>query len=111
MKPHRSKEAKAMVERKKPGHVGSIAHVDHGKTALTATVLRLLGDQRVGVSVPAQDAFIIPRPRHPRQQARRRTVSARIGGFAPGSYICRCYKCTQHCEEIATAIRSLVHEF
>ena len=48
--------AKAKFERTKPHlNIGTIGHIDHGKTTLTAAITRVLSEQNVGTSFTAFD--------------------------------------------------------
>ncbi|MSQ48325.1 MAG: elongation factor Tu, partial [Deltaproteobacteria bacterium] len=45
--------AKARFERTKPHvNVGTIGHIDHGKTTLTAAITKVLADKKMATFVP-----------------------------------------------------------
>ena len=45
--------AKAKFERTKPHcNIGTIGHVDHGKTSLTAAITKVLAETSGGVEIP-----------------------------------------------------------
>src|SRR5438477_11320780 len=64
--------AKAKFERNKPHlNIGTIGHIDHGKTTLTAAITRVLADRNPNVTATAFDQI----DKAPEEKARGITIS------------------------------------
>ena len=70
--------AKAKFERTKPHcNVGTIGHVDHGKTTLTAAITKILAETGGAEFVPFDEIDKAPEERRVGSRYRRRTSSMR----------------------------------
>ena len=65
--------AKAKFERDKPHvNVGTIGHIDHGKTTLTAAITKVLAEKFGGTDIKSFDEI----DNAPEEKARRITIAA-----------------------------------
>jgi len=82
--------AKQKFERKKPhANVGTIGHIDHGKTTLTAAITKVLAEKKMATYVPFDQIDKAPEEKARGSRLRRRTWSTRRTSGTTRTWIVR----------------------